>query len=615
MVGALALAACVLFSSAVRIHGAFADPNFDRASPEGMLKSDPALLYYLVERFLDSGGAFPDDFRADPRIQWPDTTDVPAELGVGQEPLVAAAYALLGRDGPLHVFCVRFMAVVASLSAVGVYLATLGLTRSVRASAVAAALFAALPANYRTVGFILVREDVALPLFALHLAALAWAATSRRAWAAFLAGALLAAALSTWHALTFVAALEAAVFFAWLLRTGRSPFTGSLALGLVPLVLAAELVPMLRLARFLEAAPMLLALALFAAALAPRRPRLVALVTLLALLACSLGAARLGGDGPGAYAHVFDFLRAKLAHGNLLPADPDELSFDARLLWQGPFEPLPLAATARAHAWVLLLLVPVAAIGLSALARGTPARPGESGGAHAACLALGVLASLPLAWSIGRTLVLFGLLAPIACAVVLERVRWRRPALFLQVAVLLLQLVILARWPWELGSSWYRPPGRQAEIAELVRWVRANLPREAPIVGDFVNSTALLAHCRNPIVLQPKYETDAARRRAEEFLTTFFFGTPADLARLVRERFRSRHLLIDRYTLGVLSRYAAGLAEGEEPPADAAAAVFLGQDEARLGSVPGFELLYRSPPSIRQVNGAPYDFFRLYRVE
>jgi hypothetical protein len=82
----------------------------------------------------------------------------------------------------------------------------------------------------------------------------------------------------------------------------------------------------------------------------------------------------------------------------------------------------------------------------------------------------------------------------------------------------------------------------------------------------------------------------------------------------VREEFRARHLLVDRFTLGYQSRYLAGLGAHEPLPAGSAAEAFLDQDPARLASVPGFELLYRSPPDLVQSNGAPSDFFRLYRL-
>ena len=40
----------------------------------------------------------------------------------------------------------------------------------------------------------------------------------------------------------------------------------------------------------------------------------------------------------------------------------------------------------------------------------------------------------------------------------------------------------------------------------------------------------------------------------------------------------------------------------------------LGQDADALRGVPGFELIYRSPQTILQTNGEPYDLYRLYRL-
>jgi hypothetical protein len=151
-----------------------------------------------------------------------------------------------------------------------------------------------------------------------------------------------------------------------------------------------------------------------------------------------------------------------------------------------------------------------------------------------------------------------------------------------------------------------------------VAWIDAHLEEDAGIVGDFMNSTAILAHTGRPIVLQPKYETEHSRRRAQAFYETVFQSTPDDLRRLVRERFRCEYVLLDRYTLHWLSAYLGGLPPGPTGLAElrpgTAAAAFLGQDAEVLTGVPGFELVYRSPPSIRQMNGEPYDFFRLYRV-
>ena len=57
---------CVALGTAVRVHAALHDSNFDATSPVGMLKSDPGLLYYFTESIVRAGGMPPPDFRAPP---------------------------------------------------------------------------------------------------------------------------------------------------------------------------------------------------------------------------------------------------------------------------------------------------------------------------------------------------------------------------------------------------------------------------------------------------------------------------------------------------------------------------------------------------------------------
>jgi len=97
----LALAALVQGSACVRMRVARNDPGFDARSPVGMLRSDPALLYYITERVLEAPGLLPDDLRADPRVEHPEGADLLAEFSVGQELLVAWTYAWLGCGAPL----------------------------------------------------------------------------------------------------------------------------------------------------------------------------------------------------------------------------------------------------------------------------------------------------------------------------------------------------------------------------------------------------------------------------------------------------------------------------------------------------------------------------------
>ncbi len=596
----------VLASATVRVRTALADPEFDAVEARGLLKSDPALLFYVTERIVEAGGGVPDDFRADPRIQHPETTDIAAEFTVGQEFLTAWFHATLGGGRPLHLNALLLAALLASLVLPAVWIGARALGASRWLALLATALAAVLPANYRTIGFILVREDLAFPLFALHVAFGLRAARARRGVDFLASGGLLAAALATWHALAFFLLLELLVLVAWRLvdprPLGAAARRGLLALALPPLG-AALLVPALRASDLVFSPAFGLAAGLVVLGCRGGSPRRgsVALASGFGLGLALLLRAALGSGG---HDHVFEVLVAKLAHGGVLPADPARISFDARLLWQGPFATLTL----REASW-FLGLVPVLVVGLAALLR----RRLEAG-ALAAVLAFAA-ASLVMAWLVQRTALLPGFLLPLALAGLVARVDTSLKSGIPGVGFVLAHAFLLSAYLRDFQSPWYQPPGRNAEIRALVRWVEAELPSEAAILGDFMNSTAILAHTRRAIVLQPKYETERSRRRAEDFLTAYFHGTPADVRRLATERFDCGYVLFDRYTLGYLSRYTGGLAvDARAWPPGSAAETFQSVEADVLENVPGFELVYRSPTTIRQSNGAPYDLFRLYRV-
>jgi hypothetical protein len=622
---ALALLALVAGGAWVRMAVALRDPGFDRAQPVGMLKSDPALLYYFTARVVEADGLLPDDLRHDPRVEHPRGADLAAEFTLGQELLVGWTFPRLAFGAPLHVHAQRVMALAASFFVVGVFLIARAASGRAALGLLAALLAALLPACYRTIGFVLVREDLSLPLFALGAgcaAAAARAAGRRGALWALGAGLALAAAAATWHAMAFVLALFALALGLAYVWSGANPLAGARGrVALVPLVVAAVVVPALRASGFLLSPALIAAAVLLACAALDRRAAaagagpaqrlrarraLACAALLLAFGGLGYGAARLGWTGQAAMGHVYEVLWAKVRFLGQRPLDPHAVSFDARLLWQGPFETLDLA-------WGLRLLgiaLPLGALGLARLARRGP-------DVVELPLLLFALLALPASWLVARLVVLPGLALPALAGVPATRAAGRagpaRAGTLVLVAACALQLALFARFAARYEISWYKPAGAAPELRALVEAVRARVPENEAICADFVNSPALLAHTRRPIVLQPKYETDASRRDAEAFLTTFFHGTPGALATLMRERFRCRYLVVDRYTLGVLSRWTAGLAS--DPPAPGtAAAVLLSQDAARLGGVPGFELLYRSPPTILQSNGAPYDLYRLYRL-
>lgn len=620
----LFLVFAVAWGAWIRVDTALSDAHFDARDPRGMLRSDPAVLYYFTERILEAGGGMPADFRADARVQHPFVTDVPAEFPVGQEFLVAWVHRLLGGDGALHVTALWVMGFTAALFVVGTFLAVHALTRSTLWAALAVLLALFTPANYRTLGFVLVGEDVALPLFALHLGWLALAARSGRARDYLLSGVSAAAALSTWHASSFVLALELGVLFLALLVSGRSPLAAPRA-GLVLLapLAAGVFVPVLRASGLLVSPASALALALALPALHERRPRLFpwraspGRVRALACLLLFVALPAFGALAPDSYAHVHEVVWAKLRHFGRLPEDPNAISFDARLLWQGPFATLgasdskdtPFFVVMKESLGELLGWCGWPLAGLCLLGALTLLRRRRVAGGFELLLPALVLVSLPAAWMFARLVVLPGLFAPAVAAVGLAAWRRRGLALGLFGVLLLVQANLFAGFVRGHESVWYLPPVAQAELRALLEWVDANLPADEPIAGDFLSSTALLAHTRRPIVLQPKYETERSRRQIEAFLMAFFHASPAELAELLRTRFHCRTLLVDRYALWELMRTTAGLSASErEPRPGTAAAALLTSDEDALRAIPGFELVYRGKP------GIPWADYRLFQL-
>ncbi len=599
----LFLALAVLWGAWIRVDTALSDARFDAEDARGLLRSDPAVLYSFSARILEAGGGVPDDFRADARVQHPFVTDIPAEFPVAQEFLVAWVQRLVGGDAPLHRTALWVMGVTAALFVLGAFVAVRALTASDLWAALAAGLALLTPANYRTIGFVFVGEDIALPLYALHVGWLALAARSGRTRDWLLCGGFAAGALATWHASSFVLALELGVLFLALLLRGTSPLGAPRAAWVLAAPLAAGLfVPVLRANGLLCSPAAALALALALAAWLERRARLSpGRVRVLACLLLAVAVPALGAFAPDSYAHVHEVLWAKLRHLGRLPEDPNALSFDARLLWQGPFATLPLADLLAWCGWPLAALF---LAGAATLVRGRR----SVGEVELLLLALALAALVP-AWMFSRLAVLPGLLAPAVAAVGLSRWPRRGLALGLFGALVLVQAGRFTDFVRGHESAWYLPRPAQAELRAVIEWVNANLPPDEPIAGDFLSSTALLAHTRRPIVLQPKYETDRSRRQIEAFLTGFFHGTPAEFAELLRTRFRCRHLLVDRYALWELMRTTAGLrAEETEPRAGTAAEALLTRDEDALRSIPGFELVYRGKPGVA---GADFRLFRL----
>ncbi len=598
----------VVLVAIARVQRTIADPNFDARDATGLVKSDPGLIYYLVERVVESNGSIPVDWSADPRIEHPGAYDVPGHLPVAQEFVVAWLRLALGDALPLHVFCLWVAGAFASLALVGVWLLAGELSGDSRVGFLAALFAALMPASWRTMGFILMDEDFSLPFFALHLGFLARAARVRTQPSMLLASLALAAAVSTWHATSFLFALEAAAIAgACLVRSAnplRERWTWSLP---IVLVATGACVPFLRHAGFVTSAGVLLVLAAWAEAILGRRlfPR-AGLRTLLASAIVLVGIAGVfvARGSSGDHEHVFALLAAKVEFFGVRPADPLALAPDVRLMWQGPFETLEPSV-----AWTMLGTgLVVAVLALVTTLRGTA-------DARLFATAIGACFALTAAVLVSRVVVLPALILP-AIGVPLARTVLRRaPALWAVVALVVAQAFAFVAWFEHYDNPWYAsPPQRREELRELIRALPALVPEDEAVAADSINSTAVLAHTKRRAILSPKWESSASRARVVEFITAFHTLSPADFRALLVTKYRCRYLLVDRVVLGYLCAYTAGL-RGVDPRPGSAASVFLARDQEILTSVSGYRLLYRSPARIVQSNGTPSDYFRLYALE
>ena len=183
------------------------------------------------------------------------------------------------------------------------------------------------------------REDFALPFFAIHLWLLARTARRPKPATACALGLATLAALATWHAMGLILALEGALWVVWTLRRGRSPLEHPLTWLMPATCLAgASSIPVIAERAGWTTPALACLIALWSSGLVTtlrgdrRRVRVVTLTVLAFLLL--LGSL---GEAGAHMAHTSELLLAKLRFLGRLPLDPERLSPTVRLMWQGPF--------------------------------------------------------------------------------------------------------------------------------------------------------------------------------------------------------------------------------------------------------------------------------------
>ncbi len=558
-------------------------------------------------RIIAEGHALPNPDR---QMQWPDGY-VPNHDTVVQEYLLGLmARALQPAD--LHVFVRSATRYLYCLIVFPLFWLGYELTRRKWAGWFGATLYLTLPAAVdRSTGLVLYRENIMMPLLALHLAAL-YAHFRRENGTRFiwLSGVALVLSHLTWKVTTFYQLLVLGFLTLLCLWRPPGPRVRAAVYSLAGLPLATSIVVPLNLHhdRYWGTSQAALSGGLLMLCLAAKyRPTWVSSpfvrAALVGAVALALRAVLPGG---ASYGHAWATVIAKLEHFGQKPADPAQLSLSARHYWTGNYQSPSLMRVLRDFTLpVLFCIFLVRRLGRNE----RPSLGSLERYAHL-FLVLGLLGSIAgyaMFVKFGTFFALFMTPALALCALTLiEQAKHR---LWLGIIVLALTLGIsgLASWngvgierALNLPQSGENDQGvvyGQEALWELNDFITRNTTRDQVLLATWAFSPYLTTYLDRTTILNSFFESDMVYRY--ETFNLKLFGPLSDFHTYCRandaEYFLYEANLLLRTDPWMSYRYVANklTLSGEE----AAYQLHYAQD-----ALPGFELVFQN------------DFFRIFKV-
>ncbi len=526
----LLLGLAAVYSLGLGIRRAVLEAQFVKFGADLPFTLESALEFRYVRMVFDGAG-LP---RIDRKVQAPEGVNVRATYTIAAE----YAYAWLARWLPARLSLTdRVRWISAGWFCLGIPFLCLWLwwwLRSGWAAALGGAYYAVgLAAVMRATGQELSHENFALPLLLAHLAAGALAARlaapgARRA-VAGLAALLLAAALCSWDLIQFYVVLWAAAHYCRMVGGryfGNRHRAEQWGLIVLALLLAGIANPYLRAHAFWRAPALLLVCGMLPGVWAQARGRWPArsaqawALRLLPLALAGAGLALAGAYGE-AYTHFGELLWAKLRFLNQKPAEPALLTFAQRILWVPALNSVNWDLTRMMFPAIIpAVLGAIVLILFSTRPRSDPEI------VHLLFYFIAAAAAFALFMRFHVFLALFAaaLLGWLGgwCA---RQSGWLRAAL-----LALLISVMAAEAAHTVGGAaqWGAAPAYLRQQRELTRWLRENIT-EDPVLANFGLSAWLLADGGFPIVLHPKFENAAIRRRVQTYGELLFKGRERDL--------------------------------------------------------------------------------------
>ncbi len=308
-----------------------------------------AAFHFRHARMVKDGIGIP---ALDKQIQYPEGIEIWKHCTPVMDWLYGTLYRLgLTMGLPFHQFVMKAQSIWSALSIFAIFLGGVALWKN-RWGALLATIFYAFSLGFMDRGIMYLRENFALPLvwffLALFLMAVRDRARWKNIWLSIGSASLLVLALASWHVTRFYF-----LFFIAGLVITQLPFKGidvlnnnyfhnlrrALLIITSASLIAALFLPVLKLSKFLIAPSMMLGYGLLLCYyILPLYSRFrgkvyyfLSMILLISFFFISYALEK----AAGLYSHVEELFKAKIFFLGMLPEDPNLVSFEAKVVWNG----------------------------------------------------------------------------------------------------------------------------------------------------------------------------------------------------------------------------------------------------------------------------------------
>ncbi len=498
--------------------------NYQRSDSTGAFWTEAA-FHFRHARMVKDGLGIP---TLDKQVQYPEGIEIWKYCTPIMDWLYGTLYRLgLSPNMPFHQFVIKTQYIWSSLSIFAIFLGGLALWRNHWSSLLGAAFYAFSLGHLDRVSLYL-RENFALPLIWLHLALFLMAVRSKRKSKNILlsigSASLLISAFASWHVSRFYF-----LIFIIGLAVTQLPLKGKNLIGSVYFynvrralllitafnIVAALLLPMLKVTNFVTDPSMMLSYGLLVcyyflpwpARMKEKAYYLLSLVILAIFFFTSYALEK----AQGFYSHVEELLKSKIHFLGKLPEDPTLLSFEARVMWNGPFKSPSLE-------YFLILAIP--GIVLLSLIIVMMIRDWHKGKANRLAT---IIAFLSIFSIFAFILILrLHVLMHIPIAFLATRIGYSKIRKYRIIGIIVLSAFILIQLFLMVSTKITIIQPNAKVLRSLTHFIKKDTPKDAVFACEFNLGPTISCDANRAVLLQSKFENPTIRKKVQEVYEAMF---------------------------------------------------------------------------------------------